>query len=597
MSTFPRSRPVLVLALLWAAPLAAQAPGEVLWHQKIGAAQGNGPRNLKVNDQFGRAAAALGDVDGDGVCDIAVGALGDDDGVADDSLQYGACWILFMKPDGSVKDHYKIGKTSGGLPLDPGDEWGRAVRELGDWNLDGIPDVMVGTCYDDDNGTDKGAFYLLFLNRDGSVKEWKKVSELAGGFTGDLDPDDQFGRGIRVLGDLDLDGVPEIGVGSIRDDDGGRNRGAYWILFMRRDGTVKSYTKLSETAGNFQSTLSDYGEFGFDACVLGDRNGDGIQDIAICAPDQKTDGSQQGAVFIVYLNRNGTSKSDFRIAENYSGFLGNPLDYNDEFGCCIDMLGDVDRDGIADLAVGAGKDDDGPTGSFDRGAVYVLFLNANATVKSFQKLSRLNGRFYGAIDNADRFGTSLACPGDLNGDGIPDVFSGVRFDDDGGSGVGCEYFLALNDGTLVPPIAKFLYTPKRGKAPQGVVHGPVDRQRHCLAVGVRRRHHEQRAQSAARVHHDRSDERDADRARACRQPPASAQQHHQGRSSGGSAGGIPGCSALRHGSARRPVHEHLRRTRAFGRLGLRRRRDEHRARSRARLHERRPLHGRAHGRQ
>lgn len=460
--------PGILFVLALAATPAAQSPGEVLWHQKISAAKGNGPRGLRANDQFGRAAAALGDVDGDGVCDLAVGALGDDDGTGDDTLQYGSCWILFMNRDGTCRDHYEISKTSAGLPLDPGDEWGRSVRELGDWDLDGVPDVMVGTCYDDDNGTDKGAFYLLFLRRDGSVREWRKISELSGGFTGDLDPDDQFGRGLCVLGDLDLDGVPEIGVGSIRDDDGGRNRGAYWILFMRRDGTVRSYTKLSDTSGGFQSTLSDYGEFAFDCAVLGDRDGDGIQDIAICAPDQKTDGNQQGAVFVVYLNRNGTSKRDFRIAENYAGFVGDMLDYNDEFGACIDNLGDLDRDGIADIAVGAGKDDDGPTGSFDRGAVYVLFLNADATVKSWQKISRTAGRFYGMIDNADRFGTSLASPGDLDGDGIEDLFAGVRFDDDAGSGTGCEYFLALNDGTLVPPVAKFAYAPFRGKAPHAV---------------------------------------------------------------------------------------------------------------------------------
>jgi len=459
----------IFFALASASGAAAQFPGEALWHQKISATKGNGPRGLRVNDQFGRAAAVLGDLDGDGVPDVAVGALGDDDpppgGTADDTLQYGAVWILFMNRDGTVKTSTKISRSSAGLPLDPGDEWGRSVRELGDWDLDGVPDLMVGTCYDDDNGTDKGAFYLLFLNRDGTVKSWRKISEITGGFTGDLDPDDQFGRGLRVLGDLDLDGVPEIGVGSIRDDDGGSNRGAYWVLFMRRDGTVRSYKKLSETQGNFQSKLSDYGEFGFDCAVLGDRNGDGIQDIAICAPDQKTDGLQQGAVFIVYLNRDGTAKQDFRIAENYAGLVGDMLDYNDEFGCSIDILGDVDRDGIGDIAVGAGKDDDGPTGSYDRGAVYVLFLKADATVKAWQKLSRTSGRFYGLLDNADRFGTALACPGDLNGDGIPDFFAGVRFDDDGGSAAGCAYFVALNDGTLVPPEARFAFTPIRGRAP------------------------------------------------------------------------------------------------------------------------------------
>ena len=467
MSALLRALGVLSLGVFFPPSLvSAQNPGEVLWHQKVSASKGGGPKGIKTDDQFGRAAASIGDLDGDGVGDFAVGALGDDDNVPGQVLDYGACWILFMNRNGTVKSHYKISRSSAGLPLDPADEWGRAVRELGDWDLDGIPDIMVGTCYDDDNGTDKGAFYMLMLNRNGSVKSWKKISEISGGFTGDLDPDDQFGRGIRMLGDLDLDGVPEIGCGSIRDDDGGNNRGAYWILFMRRDCTVKSWKKLSETQGNFQSKLSDYGEFGFDACVIGDRNGDGIQDIAISSPDQKTDSNQQGAVFIVYLNRDGSAKADFRIAENYSGFLGNMLDYNDEFGCAIDYLGDLDNDGFGDLAVGAGKDDDGPLStSFDRGAIYVLFLKADATVKSFQKISRTAGRFYANIDDADRFGTSLACPGDLSGDGIEDLFAGVRFDDDGGSGAGCQYFLALNDGTLTPPVGKFVFTPNRGKAP------------------------------------------------------------------------------------------------------------------------------------
>jgi len=468
MSFRARLFSAVALGTFFSIPALAQNPGEVLWHQKISATQGGGPMGIKTNDQFARGAAAIGDLDGDGICDLAVGALGDDDNQGNDALDYGACWILFMNRDGTVRAHAKISRSSAGLPLDPGDEFGRAVRELGDFDLDGVPDLMVSADKDDDNGTDKGAFYILFLNRDGTVKSWKKISETSGGFHGDLDPNDLFGRALRNLGDLDLDGVPDIGVGAPWDDDGGSNRGAYWILFMRRDGTVKSWNKLSDWYGNFQSTLSTAGEFGFDCVVLGDRNGDGIQDLAIGSPDQKTDGLQQGAVFIVYMNRDGSAKKDFRIAENYSGFVGDMLDYNDEFGCALEGLGDLDRDGIPDLAVGAGKDDDGPTGSFDRGAVYVLFLNADATVKSWQKISRTQGRFYANIDNADRFGTSLCSPGDLNGDGIQDVLAGARFDDDAGSGAGSLYFLALNDGTLVPPVARFLYAPRRGRAPHAV---------------------------------------------------------------------------------------------------------------------------------
>ena len=451
-----------------ALPAFAQKAGEVLWHQKISAAKGGGPQGIRGYDQFGRSSAWIGDLDGDGIGDLVAGVMGDDDGSSDTEANYGGLWVLYMKRDGTVRSHVKISRTSAGLPLDTGDEFGRSVRELGDFDLDGVPDIIVGANYDDDNGTDKGAFYLLFLNRNGTVKSWKKISEISGGFTGDLDPDDQFGRGVRCIGDLDLDGVPDIGVGSIRDDDGGNNRGAYWILFMRRDGTVRSWSKLSETKGNFQSKLSDYGEFGFDCTVLGDRNGDGIQDIAISSPDQSTDSNQQGAVFIVFLNRDGTAKADFRIAENYSGFIGNMLDFNDEFGCCVDTIGDLDNDGNLDIAVGAGKDDDGPPNSFERGAVYILFLNANCTVKGWQKISMLAGRFFGQIDEGDRFGTAVACPGDLNGDGIEDLFVGARFDDDGGAGAGAQYFLALNDGTLVPPAAKMGFTPNRGKAPLDV---------------------------------------------------------------------------------------------------------------------------------
>jgi len=198
----------------------AQLPGEVLWHQKISASKGNGPQGIKQNDQFGRGAAVIGDLDQDGVPDLAVGALGDDDNTGNDAMDYGACWILFMNRDGTVKNHYKISRSAAGLPLDPGDEFGRAVRELGDFDLDGVPDIMVSADKDDDNGTDKGAFYLLFLNRDGSVKQWKKISELSGNFHGDLDPSDLFGRGLRNIGDLDLDGVPDIAVGAPWDDDG-----------------------------------------------------------------------------------------------------------------------------------------------------------------------------------------------------------------------------------------------------------------------------------------------------------------------------------------------------------------------------------------
>lgn len=86
-------------------------------------------------------------------------------------------------------------------------------------------------------------------------------------------------------------------------------------------------------------------------------------------------------------------------------------------------LGDVDGDGVPDLAVGAYQDDDGGD---DSGAVYVLRLTAGGGVKgNASKLSNAGGLSF-ELASRDRFGRAVASLGDLNGDGVGDVAVGVR---------------------------------------------------------------------------------------------------------------------------------------------------------------------------
>ena len=70
-------------------------------------------------------------------------------------------------------------------------------------------------------GTKRGAVWILFMNRDGSVKNHTKISSTEGGFDGILDDGDNFGYSVSWISDFDGDGVPDLAVGASRDDDGG----------------------------------------------------------------------------------------------------------------------------------------------------------------------------------------------------------------------------------------------------------------------------------------------------------------------------------------------------------------------------------------
>ncbi|EOD13154.1 hypothetical protein EMIHUDRAFT_212898 [Emiliania huxleyi CCMP1516] len=83
----------------------------------------------------------------------------------------------------------------------------------------------------------------------------QKISSTQGGFAGVLDDGDWFGHSVAFISDLDGDGVSDLAVGAIFDDDGGPDRGAVYILFLNTDGTVKSHTKISDTQGGFTGGL------------------------------------------------------------------------------------------------------------------------------------------------------------------------------------------------------------------------------------------------------------------------------------------------------------------------------------------------------
>jgi len=421
------------LAVLPAGGGSAMA-AEVLSEQKISDTSGSFSA-LLAGSNFARGVAAIGDLDGNGAPDMAVGYPDDVDSAG------GEVFVLLLATDGTVVSHVRIRPGMSGFvgPLNLGDEFGASVTSLGDLDGDGVVDIAVGARGEDDGlELDSGAVWILFLNADGTVKAEQKINGSEGEFSGVIGSA-QFGSSVACIGDLDADGVPDLAVGERLGADGGPSRGAVWILFLNPTGTVKAHQKISSTTGGFVPTIADGAEFGAAVGALGDLDNDGIPDLAVGAPlDEGT-----GTLFNLFLDRSGMVTGQQEISSASGGFTGT-IESGDEFGIAVTSLGDLNGDGVVDLAVGARGDDDGGDG---RGAVWCLFLNADGTVKEHTKISDTQGSFGGVLDDDDEFGTAVAALGDLDGDGRTELVASAPRDDDGDTDRGAAWLMFL-DGAI-----------------------------------------------------------------------------------------------------------------------------------------------------
>ncbi|WP_456440910.1 integrin alpha [Psychroserpens sp.] len=374
---------------------------EVLSYQKLNESSTNLNYTIDNEDWFGHAVEGIGDVNGDGVNDIAVGVNQDDDG----GINKGAVYILFLNSDGTINSSQKISESIGGFAanLIEWDYFGRSISYLGDLNNDGLIEIAISAEYDNEAGHRYGGIYIISLFSDGTVSSYQKINEIQGGFTGDLDVWDVFGSDIANLGDLDGDGNIDIAVGARRDGDGGSESGAVWVLFLNNDFTVNSHQKISALSGNLNLNFDFQDYFGSSITNLGDLNGDGIIDLAVGAYRDNDGGLNKGAIYILFMNSDGTVNFTQKISELEGGFT-ETLTQDVRFGKSSSLIGDINNDGKLELLVGC-----------QYNIFYILNLNSDGTVDSYEKYgSNLNG-FAETLNQDDFFGHSVSNMGSLGG--------------------------------------------------------------------------------------------------------------------------------------------------------------------------------------
>jgi hypothetical protein len=355
--------------------------------------------NLDSGDRFSRDHDNAGDINGDGVMDLVVGARSDDDGATD----AGAVYILFMNQDGTVQSNQKISMLEGGFTdtLTAGSFFGYGVAGIGDYDNDFIPDIAV---------TSNQNLYIIHLNMDGTVKDFVKNQNINS-------------MGLSAIGDLNGDGRIDLVACKPNANDGGQGRGAIDILFFDSTSTIieESTVTISSTQGGFGEGIEDGDGFGGrEVALIGDLDGDGNMELAVGS--FKAD-SGRGAIWILSLDATDYHVvSKLKIGENQGGFDEIlPLTENSNgsigamFGHALCATGDLNGDGIPDLISGANQ--------VNEGVAYILYLNEDKSIKTFQRINNEEGGFDldlndgGQNGTGERFSRSISFLGDLREDG------------------------------------------------------------------------------------------------------------------------------------------------------------------------------------
>ncbi|TAH37041.1 MAG: hypothetical protein EYC70_08650 [Planctomycetota bacterium] len=346
-------------------------------------------------NEFGNWVAGVGDVNGDGVPDYAVGEYRADfagGGSGSAYIYSGLTHAQLYRKDGAgTKDFLGI-----------------SIDGVGDLNSDGAAEWIAGAWEYDPGinpGTGKG-YARVYDGATGNI-----VYEVFGD-----DNEDFFGYDVAGVGDVDGDGKPDFAVGAYGDEMGfGAKTGAVRV-FSGATG-LALYTITGDSAGD---------QFGYSVDGLGDVNNDGRPDIVIGAnldlngAAVKTGSARvvSGATGATLLTRYGDAADDF-------------------FGQSVAGLGDISGDGRPDfLVAGRGNDFVG-----DYGGMVRAFSGANGSTLF---------TLYGDSAN-DVFGFSIANAGDLTNDGIDEFIIGAsQYNPNNGQGNGNGY-ARVYDSTIPPP--------------------------------------------------------------------------------------------------------------------------------------------------
>lgn len=286
----------------------------IVWNLKLDGTQ--------TNQFYGFSVAGAGDVDGNGIRDVIIGAPGFD------KLNFQNCGAAYVLP-GSTLGLANFPAVLEGKQAEA--QMGYSVASAGDVNGDGYNDVIVGAIKQTNGHVNEGAAFVYYGDDKGiDNKKWLMVES--------DDPGAMMGFSVSSAGDVNGDGFSDIIVGApLFHNKPGSSEGAAFVYYGSNQGPqVQGHLRIKG--------LQPDAHFGSAVASAGDINGDGYSDVVIGAPDHDAGKLNEGAAFvydgsfagIVTLNPHMVD-SDFTSAR---------------MGVSVAGAGDVNGDGYSDVVIG-----------------------------------------------------------------------------------------------------------------------------------------------------------------------------------------------------------------------------------------------------
>ena len=372
---------------------------------------------VKAGDYLGGRVCTAGDINGDSIIDLILGAPGA-------NLGRGASYVIFGSPN-PFPASFNLSQLDGtnGFTIPgvlPNGNLGSSVSTAGDIDGDNITDLVLGAYAANLNS---GVSYVIFGSRNlfpASVN----LTQLNGanGFTiPGVAANGNLGISVSNAGDINGDNIADLALGAHRADS---NRGAGYVIFGSQS-PFSAFFNLSQLNGVNGFTIPGIetnGLFGFTVQTAGDINGDNITDLVFGATGANLG---LGTGYVIFGSRTPFSTS-FNLSQlnGTNGFvIPAGLVKNAGLANSVSTAGDINGDNITDLVLGASE------ANINSGASFVIFGKRSPFPASFNltQLDATNGfTAPGVAADSGYLGYSVSTAGDINGDNITDLVLGAH---------------------------------------------------------------------------------------------------------------------------------------------------------------------------